>query len=73
MLPGPASFQRFEAISRRSRQVCHLRRFVNLPQLALRNPLDIGAQSPRETASEQRFCIAIGERADHSFYIRAAF
>jgi hypothetical protein len=52
VLSGPPSLQRFEAISRRSRQVCQLFRIVDLPQPTLCNPLDTGAQSPRETALE---------------------
>jgi len=52
VLSGPPPLQRFEAISRRSRQVCQLFRIVDLPQLTLCSPLDIGAQSPRETALE---------------------
>jgi hypothetical protein len=39
---------------------------VDLPQLALRNPLNVLRQPPREPAMEQRRGVAIGERADHA-------
>ncbi len=71
VLSNPVSLQQFETISRWSRQVCQSFRLMDLPQLTLCHPLNIGAQSPRQTAMEQCFGIAIGEGADHpSLYTR---
>lgn len=65
MLPCPASLQRLEAIPWQCRQICQLFRLMDLPQLALCDPLNVCAQAPRETAMEQGLGIAIGEGADH--------
>jgi hypothetical protein len=74
VLACPVAAQGFQAIAWRSSEIAQFDSLVQLPQLALANPLHILWQAPREPTMEQRLGVAIGERADHaSHYIRGAF
>jgi hypothetical protein len=47
-------------------------RLMKLPQLTLRRPLNVGTQSLRETAAEERSGIVVSEGANHRSCIRVA-
>jgi hypothetical protein len=66
VLARPVTAQRLQSIAGRSGQVAQLRCLMELPQLTLRDPLNVPRRPPREPAMEQRLGVAIGERADHA-------
>jgi len=66
MLSCPIASQSFQPIGWWRGQIKQCLRVVQLPQLALRDPLQIRPQPSGEASVEQRLGIPIGERTDHA-------
>jgi hypothetical protein len=67
--PRPVSFQRFEPVGGRRRQVAQFFSAIDLHQPPKRDPRD-PLEDPHAPLLKDRFCIFVAERSDHTTIIQ---